>query len=92
MGNLNIRTNALRLMELLYHNCDSSFRVQNLKCFDLLPDINQEDLRIASKYLIDKVYISRGACVSNDFSCSITADGIDWLEDCGGVKPTLPTK
>lgn len=87
MDKLKIRSNALLLLTHVYKHIDSSFQVRNLECKSLLRNtISKSDIVLASKYLSQKKYISTQALASDDITCSITVEGIDWVEDCYGVK------
>lgn len=77
-----IRTVALKLMEELYLKCDSNFSAKT-NAFSLFDNNYDKELIIkASRYLIDKHYIMSSGLASENWTTSITANGIDWVEEC----------
>lgn len=84
-----IRNTALKLLEHVYSHINVSFHVENLECKSLISeDISISDITLASKYLLDKHYISqsRKELASETISCDITVEGVDWVEDCNNIS------
>ena len=77
-----IKTTALKLMEELYLKSNSSLRAI-INAYSIFDDNYDKNLIIkASKYLIDKKYVDSGSLATEKWTTSITANGIDWVEEC----------
>lgn len=77
-----IKTTALKLMEELYLKCDSNFSAK-IDAFSPFDDNYDKELIVkASKYLVDKHYLTSSGLASENWTTSITTSGIDWVEEC----------
>lgn len=84
---LKIRSTALKILSHIYLNCDTILRVKGLEYASLLiNDINEDDIYRAYSYLMKKKFIETQSYPSGGtIQCEITADGIDWVEECNNV-------
>lgn len=77
-----IKTTALRLLEEIYLESDSSLRA-TINAYTLFDsDYNETLVLKASQYLIKKKYVETDMVACEDWRVSITADGIDCVEEC----------
>lgn len=86
--NLLIRTAAFRLLEELYLCSDHNLK-SNINPSDITDDkIDIKMLQKAAIYLKEKSFItySETPC-EYDWAATITANGIDWLEDFYQIDP-----
>lgn len=86
--NFLIRTAAFRLLEELYLSSDHNLK-SNIHPSDITDDkINLVILQKAAIYLKEKSFITyNNAPCDYDWSATITANGIDWLEDFYQINP-----
>lgn len=79
-----IRETALKLLDYIYKNIDTSLSVRELKYDSLIDESTDKNtLIMAFKYLLSKKYvstISSNKMYPDPLSCTITGDGIDYLE------------
>lgn len=83
-----IKSIALQLITHVYLNCDCSLKVKGLECNSLLHEnVTTTDISMAYAYLVKKKFIiEKGVVATSDITCELTAEGIDWVEECNGVK------
>lgn len=77
-----LKTTALRLLEEIYLKSDSSLRtiINTYALFN--NDYEKILITKASQYLIKKKYVETDMVACENWRVSITADGIDWVEEC----------
>ncbi len=84
-----IKSNALKLLTHIYQNCDCGLSAKKLDCTNLFSeDFTKDDLSKSYFYLRQKNFIvDNTRCVpTGNINAEITAIGIDWVEECNGVK------
>lgn len=83
-----IRTIAFMLLEKIYlnsnHNLTATIDVSTLITKDITKDLIQK----AWKYLMGKQFIEKCDAPYQQWTVTMTAAGIDWIEDYYNVKPT----
>jgi hypothetical protein len=82
-----IRGVALKLLSYIYLKCDANLEVKDLELSSLLEEkISKYDISKAIRYLMGKKFIeTRGISVDN-FSCTMLANGVDWVEEFNNVE------
>lgn len=90
MKELRLRAIAAKIMIELCSKCDSNLHFKNVNAFSLFDEtkISKQDIIKASKYLCEKKYIT-GTLACDDWESSITALGIDWVEDYLNISHSL---
>ena len=91
MNKLQLRAIAAKLMIELCQKCDSNFHFKNVNAFSIFEEnkIEKQDIIKASKYLCEKKYIVGGMLACDTWEGSITASGIDWVEDYLNISHSL---
>ena len=91
MTKLHIRAIAAKIMEELCYVCNSNFAFINFNAFSLFNEakISRTDIIKASKYLTQHQYIIGDELASENWKGSITASGIDWVEDYLNINHTI---
>lgn len=83
-----IRTTALMLLENIYLN--SNYNLQaTINANSLVNnEINIQMIQKAATYLKEKGYIHYDIAPYDKWSVTITATGVDWVEECHKIYPT----
>lgn len=91
MKEIQIRAVAARLMAELCLQCDTNFHFKNVDAFAIFngTSVEKQEIIKASKYLCEKKYITGNALASDSWENSITATGIDWVEDYLNINHSL---
>ncbi len=83
-----IRTIAFQLLEKIYLQCNHNFTAS----IDISELINKEItidmIQKAWKYLMGKQLIEKCDAPYQKWTVTMTAAGVDWIEDCYNVNPT----
>lgn len=82
-----IRTVALFLLEKIYINSDHDFKAIIDVSEITNADINIDMVQKAAKYLKEKNYIQYDVAPYDKWTVTMTATGVDWLEDCHNINP-----
>lgn len=76
------------LLEKIYlnsnHNLTAIIDVTSLITKDITLDMIQK----AWKYLTEKQFIERSDAPYQKWTVTVTAAGVDWIEDCYNIDPT----
>lgn len=82
-----IKTIALILLEKIYVdlNTDLTATINPFEISD--ENINEKIIKQSISYLLEKHYIEAGNVVKEDWTVSITGEGIDWVEECNNINP-----
>lgn len=85
-----IRTTALMLLENIYLN--SNYNLQATINANSLTNekISIQMIQKAATYLKEKSYIHYDIAPYDKWTVTITATGIDWVEECHKINPTEP--
>lgn len=88
---LRIRAIAAQLLKELCIKCDTNFSIKQFDVSEFAKSLNIDPTEIskASKYLIYKGYVKAQEIAYDKWTCSITADGIDWVEDYLNISKTI---
>lgn len=87
-----IRTTALMLLENIYLN--SNYNLQaTINANSLVNnEINIQVIQKAATYLKEKGYIYYDIAPHDKWTVTITATGVDWVEECHKIDPTESIK
>ena len=87
-----IRTTSLMLLENIYLNSNYNLQATiNAKSL-VNKEIDMQIIQKAATYLKEKDYIYYDIAPYDKWTVTITAKGIDWVEECHNISPTESIK
>lgn len=87
-----IRTTSLMLLENIYLNSNYNLLATiNAKTL-VNKEIDMQMIQKSATYLKEKDYIHYDIVPHDKWTVTITAKGIDWVEECYNIDPTEPIK
>lgn len=87
-----IKSVALKILNEMYLGCDEALTFDTLNLEELFgQDIPVLDIAKGKKYLEKKGYYKPSSQILSPTIADgeITAEGIDWVEECNGVKISM---
>lgn len=87
-----IKTIALQLLEKIYLQCNHNLTAIIDISKIINKDIDNDKIQKAAYYLKDKKYIHYDIAPYQQWTVTMTAAGVDWIEECYNVNPTDYTK
>ncbi len=82
-----IKTVALVILENIYLKSDNNF-IATINVNDFIGErIDMAMMQKAAKYLKEKNYIQYDVAPYDKWTVTMTATGVDWLEDCHNINP-----
>ena len=83
-----IKTVALMVLKEIYLKSDYNFRASlNVNTF-VNEKVNIEMIQKAATYLKEKNYIQYDIAPYEKWTVTMTAAGVDWVEECYNINPT----